>query len=788
MAAITSTGLGSGLDIKSLVSSLVSAENTPATLKLDKQETLLTTQISSYGSLKSAMSTFQTSLSGLKNLSTFQKLNATSSDPSSVTASTFSNADPGTYNLEVKQLAKNHALSTAAYSSATDVVGTGTLTIKFGTTDYTPASVSPGAPEAYNGFVQDGTKATLSLTIDPSNNTLAGISDAINKAKAGVTAVVVTDISGSRLVLNSTETGAKSSMEISVTDTGDGIDTDASGLSALAFNATATSMTQHQAAQDAQLAINGLDIVSPSNTVNTAIKGMSFNLQQAQIGKIVTVGVSQNNDDIAKAVEGFVKSYNDLITIVKPLTNYDAATQKAGLLQGDSILRSAMGRLRSELGNMVSGLSGSAKSLADLGIRTSGDGTLALNSTQLNSQLASNRLNVTGIFAVLGVPSNSNVSFSSSTTDTKAGQYALNITQVAAQGVLNGTLLSSLVVAPGAETFAIKVDGTQSGTISLTPKTYTSYAELATEMQSRINGDSTIKASGVSVGVTYDGTKMVFTSKSYGATSQVEITENTTALVGLGSGTAGQDVVGSIGGLPPTQGVLKGGSPTSLTIGTGTDTFAIKVNGTQSGTIALTQQTYASYADLATEMQTRINADSDIKASGAFVTVTYDATTPGSEHMVITSKSYGASSQVELTANTTPLGLTIGKGVVGIGPTGKGRELTSTSGDSQGLKLLISDNVIGAKGTIDFSRGLIERLDKLMSGAVGTTGTFNNRTNGLQKNLDNVTKERTKLAARMSALETRLYNRFNKMDLLLGQMQSTSSYLTQQFASKSTNN
>jgi flagellar hook-associated protein 2 len=280
---------------------------------------------------------------------------------------------------------------------------------------------------------------------------------------------------------------------------------------------------------------------------------------------------------------------------------------------------------------------------------------------------------------------------------------------------------------------------------------------------------------------------MVFTSKSYGATSQVEITANTTTLVGVGSGTAGQDVAGSIGELAPTQGVLNGGVPSSLIIGAGSDTFAIKVNGFQSDTIALTQNTYPSYDDLATEMQTRINADSVLKASGAFVTVTYDATTPGSEHMVITSKSFGASSQVELTANTTPLGLIIGKGVSGVGATGKGRELTSTSGDSKGLKLLIGDNVIGAKGTVNFSRGLIERLDKLMSGAVGTNGTFIGRTDGLQKSLANITKERTKLAARMTALETRLYDRFNKMDLLLGKMQATSSYLTQQFTTKSTN-
>ncbi len=659
MAAITSTGLGSGIDIKSLVSSLVSAEATPASRRLDTQEAKLTAQISSYGNLKNTMSSFQSSLSGLKNLSGFQKLTTTSSDTATVTASASSNADVASYNLEVKQLAKSQTLSTAAFTSPTSTVGTGTLTIKFGTTVYDPAT------DVYDSFTQDGNQGTLSLTIDSTNNTLAGLSEAINNAKAGVTAVIVTDSSGSRLVLNSTATGANSSMEISVADA-DGNNTDTAGLSALAFNKDATNTTQNQVAQDAKLAINGLDILSSSNTVNTALKGLTLNLLQAQPGKIVNVGINQNNDDIAKAVDGFIKGFNDLIKIVNPLTGFDAATKKGGLLQGDSTVGSAMAQLRSELGNIISGLNGSAKSLADIGITTQKDGTLTLNSAKLNSQLASNRSGVTAVFAVLARPSNANVLFVSNTAETKAGQYAVDISQIATQGALNGAAPSSLTVGVGADTFAIKMDGIQSGTIALTQKTYASYAELATEMQARINGDSAIKAGGVSVGVTYDGTKMVFTSKSYGAASQVEITANTTTTLGLSvvAGTAGFDVAGTIGGLTAT---------------------------------------------------------------------------------------------------------------------GKGRELTATAGDPTGLKLLISDNTTGSKGTVDFSRGVIERLDKVMTGLLSATGTLKSRTDGLQKGVDKITKDRIKLADRLSSLETRLFARFNRMDILLGKMQGISSFINQQF-------
>ncbi|WP_333874573.1 flagellar filament capping protein FliD [Methylobacter sp.] len=895
MTGITSTGLGSGLDIKTLVTNLVSAEQTPATTRLDTQQAEITTKISSYGNIKSAMSSFQSSLTALTNLSSFQKLTVTSSDTSTVTATASSNADLASYNLEVKQLAKSQTLASTPLSSATSTVGTGTLTIKFGTTTYDPAT------DIYTGFNQGGSQGTLTLNIDSSNNTLAGISNAINKANAGVTAAVITDNSGSRLVLNSTQTGANNSMEISVTDTGDNNDTDTSGLSALAFNAAATNMIQPQTAQDAKLAINGLDILSSSNTVNTAIKGLALNLQQAQPGKIVNVGISQNNDDITTAINAFVKGYNDLTTIVNPLVTYDATNQKGGLLQGDATIIGSMAQLRSKLGAMVNGLNGSAKSLADIGITTQKDGTLALDSAKLNSQLASNRSGVTSVFAVLGRPSNPNISYSTSTADTKAGQYAIDITQAAAQGVLNGINLPSLTVsAAGNETFKVKVDGVQSGTIALTPKTYASYNDLAAEMQNQINADSLLNGSGVSVGVIYDGTKMVVTSNSSGSSSSVDITEDNTSLgLGVSNGAAGVDA---------TPGVINGTTPTSLDVLPGSDTFQIKVNGTLSGTIALTTGTYASYDALATEMQNKINTDSTIHASGALVSVRYDAT-PGSEHMVITSlssgtasqveiannsttnmglsngagtagtnatkgaltgasqptsttvaptlntfaikvdgtqsgtialtpktytsytelateiqsrinsdssikasgvsvgviydgtkmvitsKSYGASSKVEITDNTSSL-FSVGAGtpgqdvagtIGGFAATGKGQALTSTDGNSLGLKLLISDNTAGSKGTVDFSRGLIEDLNKVMTNLLSSTGSITSKTNSFQKSLTDIATARTKLADKMATYQTQLYDKFNRMDALVGQMQSTASYLTQQFAPKSNN-
>lgn len=673
MAGITSTGLGSGLNISSMVSQLVQAERAPFATRLDRQEAEIQSKISSFGNFKSALSAFRDSLSALKNLSSFQKIGATSSDSSIVSASAESNADLGNYKIEVKQLAQSHALATGHFASANAVVGTGTLTLNFGTTDYTPPA--DGVPGSYNGFTQNPDRGTLTLQIDSSNNTLSGIRDAINNAKAGVTAVIVNDGGGARLVLNSSETGAENSLQISVADD-DGNSTDTSGLSVLSFNAAAVNLQQTQAALDAKIAINGLEVTNASNTIRDALKGVTLNLQSAQSGKIVNVSISQSNEEIKKLIEGFVKSFNELAKTDRSLTGYDAAQKAGGILQGDPTVRGGMGQLRSELGRFIQGLEGSTKTLAHIGIRTQRDGTLSLDSSKLNEALNADRNSVAALFTAIGRPTDSGVIYSGNTVDTRPGTYAVNITQAATQGFLNGGAVNSLVVDGDNDSFKIKVDGVLSADISLTQATYTSHAALAAEIQSRINGDSTLKAQGISVGVSYDdaNNRFVIQSKKYGSESQVEITQvdiNSEATLGLRlassstEGTGGMDVAGSIGGSEAT---------------------------------------------------------------------------------------------------------------------GKGQELTATAGDAQGLKLLISDAKIGDRGEVGFSRGLIERLDKVLAGLLDSKGSIKARTDGLEKSLEKIQESRERLESRMSDLEKRLLDRFNKMDALLGQFQSISSYLSQQLA------
>lgn len=547
MPSITSTGLGSGLDINSLVGQLVAAERQPATNRLDRQEAQIQAKISAFGSFKSALSDFRTSLSALSQ-SSIQKLSATSSDDAVLSVAAESNADLANYRMEVKQLAQSHSLASRTFTAADEAVGTGTLTFKFGATDYDADT------DSYNGFTQNADKGTLTLTIDASNNTLTGIRDAINRAEAGVTAAVVNDGTGYRLVLNS-QSGSRSSLEITVADSTDGDDSNATGLSALAFNAGATQMIQTQAAQDAIVSINGLDVLSQNNAVSSALKGVTLNLQQAQPGKAIDVAISQDSNGITQAVEGFISSYNALVKSVDAMTGYDADSQTGGVLLGDPTVRGGMMQIRAALTGAIKGLDGSVRTLADLGIRTQGDGTLGLDSDQLNQALESERDSVAALFTVLGRPSDGKVRYLDSSEATQAGDYAVNISQAATRGILSGGDITSLTIDQDNDTFKIKVDGVLSDTIALTQKTYASQEALAAEIQSRINGDSVLKEKGlsVSVGVDEANGRFVLTSQSYGAASQVEITQvdaMTQATLGLavGTGTAGMDVAGTVGG------------------------------------------------------------------------------------------------------------------------------------------------------------------------------------------------------------------------------------------------
>lgn len=555
MAGISAPGIGSGIDINALVSSLVEAQRAPTSNRLDLKEATLQAEITAYGTLKSALSSFNSTLGSYSSQAAFQSVSASSSDEELMTAEAGNGAAPGAYDITVTSLAKTHTLVTSGFTSATDTVGTGTLTFKSGTTDYVKD------PESYNSFTPNGDKATHSVVIDSSNNTLTGVRDAINNADIGVRAGIIFDGTNYRLSFAAEDTGVKNSLEVTVDDTGDGNDTDASGLSMFAFNGAATNLEQTIAAQDAALQINGLSITSSTNTIEDAISGVTLNLNKADATKPFTLSVSKNTGVISNAVNNIVKDYNELINTISDISGYDADAGQGGILMGDSVTRNVSSQLRQVLNSALDGLGGSYRTLAEIGVTTQRDGTLEVDQSKLSAAVKKDPDAVSRLFSLAGETDNSQVSFTGSTSSTQAGDYAIEVTQAATQGVYNGATFGysgAIAIDANNDTFALLVDGVQSASINLTQGNYTG-AELATELQTRINGDSALQEDGVSVSVAFDDASDTFsiTSSRYGDASKVEFTSldgNIPSSFGLsaGKGTDGLNVAGTIGGRTAT--------------------------------------------------------------------------------------------------------------------------------------------------------------------------------------------------------------------------------------------
>jgi len=385
--------VGSGLNVDAIVSALVNAELAPRQSSLDRRESSFNAELSAVGTLQSALSDIQTRLDSLDVVTDFNQLVIDS--PSAVTVEKTSSAIAGRYTIDVSKLASSQVLASSTFSDGTATIGTGTLTFEFGTPTY-----ASGSSGAYSGFSPDATK-TASVVIDSSNNTLAGIRDAVNAADIDVTASLVLDGTQTRLLFTSKDTGATNAMSITVSD-GDGNNTNASGLSQLAHgydSGTSTftgNMTEAQVGIDAEFTLNGLSLTSASNTIAGLVDGLDFTLKETTTSAVEVV-VSRDNDAIIEDVQSLVDSYNDYQSALDRLTAF-SENGTSGALLGDSIARQLQQTLRSSLSDPVN-ISGSTyTTLSSLGITTDRDGQLSLNTDDLKSALVADADNVFKFF------------------------------------------------------------------------------------------------------------------------------------------------------------------------------------------------------------------------------------------------------------------------------------------------------------------------------------------------------------------------------------------------------
>lgn len=351
MAGISSLGAGSGLDLDSLVQRLVAAERQPTETRLARNEARFQSQLSAIGTIKGALSALRDASQALGGGGGLSARTVTSSDSDVFTGTAAAGLAPGSFSVEVVSLASANKVASNPVAAADTQVGSGTLTLSVGD----------------NSF---------SVTVEEGAGSLAEIRDAINRSpdNSSVSAAILNEDGGSRLVLTARDTGAANSIAVSAAG-GDG------GLAAL------TTTTELQAASDAVVKVDTFTFSSASNQVDGVIDGLTLNLVSADPGNVATLTVAEDRSAAVEKVRGLVERLNAFNSATTRVASYNAETGQAGPLLGDATLRGIDSRIQQILGTQVGAPGTPFNSLPALGITTNEAGLLELDESVLNRAL-----------------------------------------------------------------------------------------------------------------------------------------------------------------------------------------------------------------------------------------------------------------------------------------------------------------------------------------------------------------------------------------------------------------
>lgn len=553
--AITSAGVGSGLDINGIISQLMAVESRPLS-QLQAKEAKEQQKLSAYGQVKSALSTFQDSVKALQDNTKFSGTKASVSEKDFLTASAGSTAQAGTYSVEVIDLAQSHKLASGSFSNSKTALAT----------------------NGKNLTIEVGTKK-LELSFD-ADLTLEELRDKINKEKAGVTANVVNDGTGYRLTLSATDTGAANTIKVSSTSSSSDLDKllYAGGGGA----PSASNAGQTQTAQDARVRIDGLTVTDSSNTLTKAIDGVTLTLtKKTEAAKPITVTVTKDTSSAKSLIEGISKSYNDLMKTLDDLTYFKADTAKAGqladagILNGDSSIRFIRSQLRASFSTQISGVSGDYSLPASVGVGFDAKtGNMTIDSAKLTKALEADPQAVMKLFTASGKAADTGLNLVTANNKTKAGDYEVVLTD--APWVLQGSAAAGGGVGAAAfagESMVMKVNGV-AATIDLGAAfsgTNGSTTDVVNTLQSALN---TAFGSNV-VSVSHNGSKFEFTAAKQNKDSRVEVTSigsSAATYFGLSNGSISPaKVAGTIGGIEAL------GDGITLTGSAGKDTEGLKI-------------------------------------------------------------------------------------------------------------------------------------------------------------------------------------------------------------------
>lgn len=370
MASISSLGIGSGLKLSDILDSLTAAEKATLT-PITKQQTSYTAKLSAYGTLKSSLEAFQTANTALSKADLFTAT-TTASSTTAFSATTTGNAIAGKYTINVTQLAQAQTLTTKATQADN--------------------KTAIATSDSVLTIQQGGGKEPVTINISAANSSLTGMRDAINNAKAGVSASIINVGGAYRLSITSNDSGLDNAMTLSVSG-------DSALQNFMGYNGTkgdtSNGMTESVTAQNAELTVNNVAIVNSSNTISDALEDITLNLNDVTSGN-QTLTITQDTTKAQAAVKAWVTAYNALQDTFSSLTKYtavdvgsDSQDTSNGALIGDTTLRTIQTQLKSALSNTLS--SSAYKTLAQIGVTSDpSTGQLNVDDDKLSAALKKN--------------------------------------------------------------------------------------------------------------------------------------------------------------------------------------------------------------------------------------------------------------------------------------------------------------------------------------------------------------------------------------------------------------
>ncbi len=763
MSNISFTGLSSGFDTTSLVNQLIQLERIPVSRLQAKQNTI-SQKKGAFESFESLLKTLNSSAKTLADETAFKAFQASVGQNSVLTVSIDNDAAAGSYEVDVTQLAKAQqdylvSSSGALPSDPSDDVGftskTDALSLT-GTLDITIDST------------------TFQISVD-STDTLEMIRNKINSdtdVNSGVTASILSvNDTDHRLVISSNDTGVNPGVTVTNNLTG------TSGLTAVA-------------GQDAQLDINGITVNHSSNTVTGVIQGLTLNLlnTNANTGDgTLTISVDRNDGMIESTAQSFVDSYNAVRSFINKQFTFDTETTVAGLLFGDSTLRSIQTQLQRVLGNTVTGLTGSYDTLVDLGITVDRKGLLSIDSEKFREALQASNSQVADVFIGQGTASDSDITFVGFTDETKAGTYNVNITTAPEQAVVTGTQDLSAGIALDETLTITDTAANVSADIALTS------GDDITSIVNKINAALETKIA------------EVHTSDTANTASSSPITASTTFGDIDGAGVVNGDTI-TISGKTRNGSSVSNTytiSDTSTTMQDFLNAIESTFNGEVSATIdgngklVVTDDT-AGFSQLSFTLTENnqgggsLNFGNLTESTQGRNAIRITASNDGSNRLKLNHEDYGAAigfsvtstdTQILGTASDSDTGVDVAGTINGEAATGNGRILIGDAGNSNTdrLSILVNDNATGAQGTVSLTLGIAEQMDGLLKGLTDSIdGMLAIKQDALQGQHDAIQDRIDRIEARLLLFEERLRRQFLAMEQAMSRIQSQGNFLLAQ--------